>query len=233
MTEIDEHQAVGENASLEADGCVVEPGAGVEDLVETHTGLRIPESAVREYQQSLRDLGWPLVPDGEAGPRTFEATRDFQRGFAFWDLVIDGRVGPKTREALRQSLDHGGRCGPRFTFKEFKSKGNGWIKVARELVRGLEAYRDLIDRPVSLRSGYRDPAYNARVGGAPASQHLYGNAVDLAQHVVSLSQVRGLARFSGIGLIRANGKVLHLDVREVGPNTTGGTPRNPTVWYYG
>ena len=212
-----------------------EPGAGEGDtvtLAEGSTEAATAPEAISEFQRQLRSLGWPLQLDGLPGDQTFEAVREFQRGFAFWDLLVDGRVGPKTREALSYAVQHEGRCGPHFTFREFKSRGNGWIRLSRELVRGLEAYRELIEAPVQIRSGYRDPKYNAEVGGKPASQHLYGNAVDLAQHRASVEAVRRLERFSGIGIVKATGRVLHLDVRHAGPNTTGGTPRNPTIWFY-
>src|SRR5688500_13996090 len=94
----------------------------------------------------------------------------------------NGVVAVQTRRRFRRprgeplGREASDLCGFRFT--EFASKGNGWIRVHRELVRGLEEYRELVDGPVVVVSGYRDKAHNTKVGGAPSSQHLYGNAVD-------------------------------------------------------
>jgi hypothetical protein len=47
-------------------------------------------------------------------------------------------------------------------------------------------------------------------------------------------RVKQMRRFSGIGIQRATGLVRHVDVRHAGANnTTGGTPANPTIWFYG
>ncbi len=151
----------------------------------------------REVQEALRRIGWPIDVDGAWGGQTYQAVWDFQRGFAFSNLLIDGHAGPKTHEALRLALEEEGRCSPHFAFREFKSKGNGWSKVNRELVRGLEEYReDLARGPVVVVSGYRDPRRNAQVGGAKNSQHLYGNAADL-EPLHSVAEVRRLRRFRG------------------------------------
>lgn len=186
-------------------------------------------ASTRAVQQSLRAIGWPLAADGVFGPRTREAVRDFQRGYTFESLGSSGRAGPKTRAALRASAANGGRASEHFTFREFRSKGNGWIKVDRALLQGLERYRRLLGRPVTIVSGYRDPAHNAAVGGAPNSQHLFGNAADVPP-ALSLDRVRALRAFSGIGVDAATGLVRHVDVRHRGPNPTGGTVANPTVF---
>jgi zinc D-Ala-D-Ala carboxypeptidase len=219
-----------------------EPGAGMGELTAlAESGApALPEDAIREQQRWLRTIGWLIAEDGILGVQTRAAIKAFQRGFAFWKLAVDGHVGPKTREAMRYSLDRNGRCSPHFSFREFASVtrgscvGDGWIKVARELVLGLEEYRVLIgNRPVAIRNGYRDPVKNRCVGGAPLSQHLFGNAVDLADPMARLEDVKRLQVFSGIGYIRSTREVLHCDVRHAGPsNTTGGTPTNPTVWDY-
>ena len=191
----------------------------------------MPGRSVEDLQRRLGEIGWPVAVDGVYGKSTFESVSDFQRGFAWWDLVVDGYAGAKTWDALDLVKRNSGLCSLHFAFREFKSRGDGWIKVSRVLVRGLEAYRDLAGRPVRVVSGYRDPDYNARVGGARNSQHLYGNAVDLDE-VVPWQKVAALQRFSGIGIQGSNGLIRHVDVRHVGPNTTGGTPVNPTHWIY-
>jgi lysozyme len=186
----------------------------------------------REVQRALKELGWPLKVDGAWGAETFAAVEDFQRGFAFSKLLVDGHAGAKTLEALKSSVEQGGKCSPNFAFKEFKSSGNGWIKVSRDLVLGLEDYRELVGKPVSVVSGYRDPQKNASIpGAAKNSQHMYGNACDL-DPVKTTSAVKALKRFSGIGYQSASGLVRHVDVRHVGPNTTGSSVRDPAIWIY-
>lgn len=187
---------------------------------------------IKEVQQALKEIGWPIAVDGEMDDQTHNAIKDFQRGFAWWDLLIDGHVGHKTEKALKYCLKNDGLASEHFRFAEWKSKGNGWIRIRRELVRGLEEYRDAVGGPVSVVSGYRDPAHNTKVGGAANSQHLYGNAADVSG-ILTSTAVKSLRQFSGIGIRRADSRVLHVDVRHLGPNTTNGSPAAPTIWFYG
>jgi len=204
---------------LFADGATTKPESG--DGMST-----------REVQQALKTIGWPLDVDGAWGTDTHAAVEDFQRGFSFASLLVDGHAGPKTQEALRTTLAQGGKCSPNFTFREFKSTGNGWIKVSRELVLGLEAYRELVGGPVTVASGYRDPGRNAAIpAAAKNSQHMYGNAADIVP-VKTTTEVKALRRFSGIGYQGSSGLVRHVDVRHVGPNTTGSSVRAPAIWIY-
>lgn len=43
-----------------------------------------------------------------------------------------------------------------------------------------QGIRDRFGKPIIVRSGYRDPVTNRRVGGAKYSQHCMGNALDIA-----------------------------------------------------
>jgi hypothetical protein len=52
------------------------------------------------------------------------------------------------------------------------------LENLRRLARGLDAVRRLLGHPLAITSGYRCPALNAAVGGAPASQHAQGLAAD-------------------------------------------------------
>ena len=183
-------------------------------------------------QTDLVTCGWRLKVDGNYGPITTEAVADFQAGYSFRYLAVDGIVGPMTLEALddccRNPERQPGCCGTYFHFSEFRSKGNGWIKVHAALVRRLDALREHVG-PISIISGYRDSAHNKSVGGAANSQHVYGTAADIGGYDLALCTELG---FSGIG-ISPDGSVAHVDVRAEGPNnTTGANIGSPTLWYY-
>lgn len=45
--------------------------------------------------------------------------------------------------------------------------------------RVLQPARERYGKPITVNSGYRSPAVNARVGGASSSQHLTGQAADI------------------------------------------------------
>lgn len=80
-----------------------------------------------------------------------------------------------------------------------------------ELVQRLEALRHICgDRPLRIVSGYRDPAYNKSIGGAPNSQHQYNRAADIPAGYATIAQAEA-AGFRGIGY--CHGWVVHVDVR--------------------
>lgn len=190
---------------------------------------RRPPISTVELQRSLRLLGWPIRVDGVVGEQTTTALRDFQRGFAFSTLVAGGGLGPRTQAALRVAIRRGGRCSQHFTFRSFRSPGDGWIKLDRALARALEVYRDALGAPVVVLSGHRDPAFNRVHGGHPDSQHLNGTAADV-EPALTVEQVRALRAFSGIGYDPQSGLVRHLDVRHSGRIPGGATIVHPAVF---
>lgn len=121
----------------------------------------------------------------------------------------------------------GGRASAHFAFREFKSKGNGDIKVNRKLITGLEKLRSAMgNKPMRIISGYRDPAHNKRVGGASGSQHLTGNAADISQsYGATVSKVKSLKYFTGMG-IKCGKWITHVDVRSAASRFS------PVTWAY-
>ena len=52
-----------------------------------------------------------------------------------------------------------------------------WLKILAVSI--LQPLRDKVSKPITINSGYRSPAVNARVKGADKSAHLYGRAADI------------------------------------------------------
>ena len=88
------------------------------------------------------------------------------------------------------------------------------------LCETLEVLRAALGRPITILSGFRTAAYNRRIGGARASQHVEGRAADIvvkglsatAVHakLLELHAVGKLPRLGGLGAYHG---FTHVDVR--------------------
>lgn len=94
-----------------------------------------------------------------------------------------------------------------------------------ELIEILTTIRRHFDSPVMIRSAYRCAEHNKRVGGAPKSRHLVGDAVDFVVIAVPTAEVfeycESLPNADKLGLaIKHNPQnkfagFVHLDTRGV------------------
>ena len=82
--------------------------------------------------------------------------------------------------------------------------------VRLERLRAVVSARRGVDSPLRVLSGYRDPAYNAKVGGAKDSQHLYNRAADIQSGYATRAEARSVG-FRGIGYVGV--WAVHVDVR--------------------
>ena len=94
-----------------------------------------------------------------------------------------------------------------FNLDEFQSKDGAAMpkdveKNVRELAKNLQVIRDYFNLPLSISSGYRSPAHNAKIGGAKDSQHKYGRAADF-----SVSGKNPIEIAKGIESLIAAGKI--------------------------
>lgn len=62
---------------------------------------------------------------------------------------------------------------------EFYSPDTKTAKMNAEFIYRLQRLRTVVGVPFTISSGYRTAEYNAIIGGAGDSQHLFGNAVDV------------------------------------------------------
>ncbi|GHE20107.1 D-Ala-D-Ala carboxypeptidase family metallohydrolase [Halomonas urumqiensis] len=80
---------------------------------------------------------------------------------------------------------------PHFQRHEFAcSCGCGFDTVDSDTLAVLERLRKHFGKPVTITSGCRCPRHNARVGGAPNSQHLRGRAADIQVRDINPAEVQ-------------------------------------------
>lgn len=112
------------------------------------------------------------------------------------------------------------KISPHFNRSEFRCKcGNcGFDTVDVDTLDVLEAVRTHFDAPVVINSGYRCPAYNAKIGGAPSSQHTLGRAADIRVQGVEPGDVYDwlAANYPSASLGRYE-TFTHVDTRSNGP----------------
>lgn len=89
----------------------------------------------------------------------------------------------------------------------------------QELANNLQVLRDDIGEPIHVNSGYRTPAYNKKIGGAPKSQHTKAKAGDITAKSFTPKQLAariekliaaGKMKQGGIGIYPG---FTHYDVR--------------------
>lgn len=195
--------------------------------------------AVRRLQ--VRVAGWyprsntrvHFLLDGVYGRQTRAAVAAFQ---SHYGIEADGVAGRATMAILARLADKDGSTA-HFDWSEFAQNRNascsaranayagtfGGGRVAarrakrnvRRLMWRLEAVRARGRNPVGINSGFRSVPYNDCIGGAGASQHLFGTAADNRMAAVSNHRERRYARrsqFHGIGCY-ASLAHNHFDVR--------------------
>ena len=193
----------------------------------------------------VRVAGWfpqkdqsQMTIDGGFGPGTAAAVKAFQ---AFFGLEPDGLAGPSTFAVLDGLEDDDGST-LHFDWSEFwqnrnsgcSAKANAYAggfgggavaparvkKNVKRLMWRLEALRAKAgNKAIGINSAFRSVAYNDCIGGAGASQHMYGTAVDNRMAEVSNRRERDLARatqFHGIGCYSSLSHN-HFDIRMENP----------------
>lgn len=89
----------------------------------------------------------------------------------------------------------------------------------KPLCEALEVIRLEFNKPITILSGYRSPAFNTAIGGAKTSQHMQGRAADIQIKGISAQKVhdRILALVQTgnfyLGGLGAYDTFTHIDVR--------------------
>ena len=119
-----------------------------------------------------------------------------------------------------------------FTINEFEchdGTGVPWdlVENVQKLANNLQVLRDTIDKPIYVVSGYRNPTYNKRIGGAKRSYHMKAMAADIRVNGMNPKEVKavievliaeGKMEQGGVGLYTSSRKnsstgFVHYDIR--------------------
>ena len=85
-----------------------------------------------------------------------------------------------------------------FSFAELNTGDFLWAIITDRLLNGLENVRSRNgSRPLILTSAYRNPSRNRRVGGAPQSRHMFGDAADISSNASTFDRLRSAGKGSG------------------------------------
>ncbi len=107
--------------------------------------------------------------------------------------------------------------------------GDDFIYVDPQMTQHAQELRDAWGGPLVLTSSYRSPEYNAAIGGATFSRHMYGDAVDIRADSEAMAwDLYNLAKFLGVSyletpertIINRNTPWIHLDDRGWPLNTS-------------
>ncbi len=167
----------------------------------------------------------PLVVDGVVcfpGPdRLGDLCLDLVLHDDSWGAGYDYRVSSDSRypvPARYQDLstaDPSTPISPNFILEEFMEARKGRFGVLQpKLVWALQSMRDAVGGAIHVNSGYRNQLYNAGVGGAGWSRHLYGDAADLQSPSATLDELGDLCAAEGAGYIGWYETHVHCDWRD-------------------
>ena len=118
---------------------------------------------------------------------------------------------------------------PNFSPEEIACRGTGKLVIVEKAMDMLQALRTKLGKPLIVNSGYRSPAHNRAVGGAPNSQHPKAKAFDISMSNHDPIAFEAAARavgFTGFGFYVAS-DFMHIDIgpaREWGTRWPEGTP---------
>ena len=118
------------------------------------------------------------------------------------------------------------KLAPNFRLDEFMQLFKGrYALFSPHAVEQLQSIRDEIAGAITITSGYRNVTYNASVGGATSSRHMYGDAADMHVTVVSYSRLATECTERGAGYIEVLENHVHCDWRD--------TPLEPAFYWAG
>ncbi len=95
-------------------------------------------------------------------------------------------------------------------------------KDSDDFITALQAFRDIANQRVIINSGYRQPAYNIKIGGTSNSRHIFGQAADIqpldrftaTDHIKAWAEALGYTGHKGAINVYKNHEYYHLETND-------------------
>lgn len=149
---------------------------------------------IKQQQDLLDYLGYPLANDGIDGPKTQAALAAFRADYGQGPEALPGAVAGTVPPISGTAADGWSNI-RHFRREEFRCKCggqycNGWPAEPQiGMVQIAEAIRVHFEKPATVVSGLRCPTWNAMQGGVENSQHMFGEACDISVAETSWEKV--------------------------------------------
>lgn len=155
------------------------------------------------------------MPAGYNYPAPLSGSPQYREPVSYLDLtVVDGAT----------------KLAPNFALSEIASPVKGRYGVVQ--THAIDRIQDVRDQlgALVINSGYRNIDYNAGVGGATYSRHLYGDAFDIDPVSVSLQQLNTECNAQGAGYVGVYATHIHCDWRDDAVDTVFYGPAARSAW---
>lgn len=167
----------------------------------------------RQYHGALKEMGKLLKgnePELDPSPRLIsDEVKDKLRKASQWLVILVVMFFMLRGCAFAQDCHFS-----KAEFNQHPPVSLGSFKINPLLITKLEALRKIcMNRPIIITSGYRNPAYNLKVGGVKRSQHILGNAADIQVKGISPEMLGNYARIVGFSFVKVYSNHVHVDVR--------------------
>jgi len=157
-----------------------------------------------DYSACIPVVDWSAAWGSDYSyPSPYEGSAQYSEPERFIDLTDHSSADPSLRLA------------PNFALDELMQEWKGDYAIYQvHAIEYLQVIRDAIGGGLTINSGYRNVSYNASVGGAEYSRHLYGDAADMASGAASLEELGGLCDDLGAGYVGYYETHVHCDWRD-------------------
>lgn len=114
-----------------------------------------------------------------------------------------------------EAVDAGLALAPNFVLDEVMQAWKGRFGAFQPgALEHLQDIRDNTGAPLYINSGYRSVTYNASVGGATYSRHMYGDAADMRSDAADLEELGEICELEGADYVGYYDSHVHCDWRD-------------------